>query len=316
MTLTLIDPADGFNYPYYLYVPEGYAGKRPILVEPTNTGKPSDDFEIHREAAELRARKQTGRRIADKLAVPLLQPVFPRPVDEPVDWTHSIHQLCARTIRIEGGPLQRVDLQLLAMIDDARQRLAERNSEIPKKVMLTGFSASAAFANRFSVIHPSRVHSVSIGGVNGIVTLPLKASKPDQDFEFIEVLSLNYPVGVADIAELTGESFDMTTFRTINQFIYMGEDDDKDVLLWPDAWTDPELRASAILTYGPDIHADRFPHCAAVYAEQNVPAVFRTYPETGHDPSPAIDDIVTFHKRSLAGAGVEDLDAAIGGNSV
>jgi hypothetical protein len=50
------DPESGFNYPYYLYVPDEYGGERPILVVPTNTGRPSDEFDDHREAAERRVR--------------------------------------------------------------------------------------------------------------------------------------------------------------------------------------------------------------------------------------------------------------------
>lgn len=175
MPPTLIDsrPEAGFEYPYYLHVPDAYAGERPILVEPTNTGRPSDEFADHREAAERHARGGVGRRIADELGVRSLHPVFPRPVSDPVDWTHSIHQLCARTMRIEAGPLRRVDRQLLAMIDDARERLADGRHRIPEAVVLTGFSASGAFANRFSVLHPERVAAVSAGGINGIVTLPI-----------------------------------------------------------------------------------------------------------------------------------------------
>lgn len=47
-----------------------------------------------------------------------------------------------------------------------------------------------------------------------------------------------------------------------------------------------------------------------------MPAVFRTYPDTGRDPSPAVDDLVTFHERSIAGAGLAELEGAIGGNPV
>jgi len=314
MSLSLVepDPDSGFEYPYFLHVPDAYASERPLLVCPTNTGQPSDDFAVHREGAEKRASEGVSRHVADELGVPLLHPVFPRPLSDPVDWTHSIHQLCAQTMRIESGPLARVDLQLLAMIDDARDRI---DGPVPPEVMLDGFSASAAFANRFSVLHPDRVLSVSAGGVNGIVTLPIAQGETERDRAFAD-LPAYYPVGIADLEALTGEPFDAAAFRDVRQFIYMGADDDKDVLLWPDAWTDPERRASALLTYGPDIHDQRFPYCASVYEREGVSAVFRTYPNTGHEPSPAIEDIVTFHERAIAGADREELDAAIGGNPV
>lgn len=326
MTITLIEPNPdaGFEYPYYFHVPAEYAGDRPLLVEPTNTGVPSDEFAVHRTEASRRARGGVGRRIADELGLPFLHPVFPRPFSDPVDWTHSTHQLCARTLRIAEGPLARIDRQLLAMVDDARARLSGRGI-VPEEVVLNGFSASAAFVNRFSVLHPDRVCSVSAGGVNGIVTLPRTAGdvEPvaaerglDPDALPLEEVPLYYPVGVADLEDLTGEPFDPAAFCEVNQFVYMGDADEKDVLLWPDAWTDPERRMSAILTYGPDVHDDRFPYCASVYEARGVSAIFRTYPETGHDPTPAIDDVVTFHERSIAGADPDEIADDIGGNPV
>lgn len=315
--VSLIDPVpeSGFEYPYFLHVPDEYDGERPILVEPTNSGTPSDDLAVHREAARRRAEKGTGRYVADELGVPFLHPVFPRPMSDPVDWTHSVHQLCARTMRIDSGPLERVDRQLLAMVDHARERLAGGDA-VPEEMLLNGFSASAAFANRFAVLHPERVLSVSAGGVNGIVTLPIESTDSDRDLPIGDVLPANYPVGVADVAALTGEPFDDGAFRDVRQFVYLGEDDDKDVLLWPDAWTDPELRASAVLTYGPDVHEDRFPYCASVYADHDVDAVFRTYPDTGHEPKPALDDVVTFHERSIAGADLAAVADEMGGTPV
>lgn len=310
------DPESGFEYPYYFHIPEQYTGNRPILVEPTSTGKPSDNFDEHQEIAKLRARGGTGRRIADELEIPYLHPVFPRPVSDPVDWTHSVHQLCARTIRLEDGPLARIDLQLLAMIDHARKEVADVDHQPPEGIILNGFSASGAFANRFCVLHPDRVHSVSAGGLSGIMTLPRATGERGIEFGLAEPLVPNYPVGVADVDSLTGNQFDMASFREVPQFYYMGEDDEKDVLLWPDAWTDPELRASAILTYGTDILQDRFPFCASVYRDENVPAIFRVYPKTGHQPSPAIDDIVTFHERVLANEQIETFNDELGGKPV
>lgn len=318
MSLSRIDPRpeDAFEYPYFLSVPQNYAGEVPILVEPSNSAQPSDDFEVHREEAKRRADRGFGRRIADELDAPYLHPAFPRPVSDPVDWTHSIHQLCARTIRIDGGPLERVDRQLLAMIDDARERVADGDGNVPPRVMMNGFSASAAFANRFCILHPDRVLSVSIGGVNGILTLPRSDLETDRDLTVAQSLSLDFPVGVADVERYTGTQFDAASFRDVSQFIYMGAEDDKDVLLWPDVWTETDLRAAAILTYGRDIHEDRFPYCASVYEKADADAIFRSYPETGHDPSPAEDDILTFHEQCLDGTDTDDIEEFIGGEPV
>jgi hypothetical protein len=221
-----------------------------------------------------------------------------------------IHMLCAQTMQIDDGPLERVDRQLLAMVDDAQERLAEQGLSVPEKIMLNGFSSQANFVNRFAALHPNRVCSVSAGGINGLVILPRETA----DVRGFGKRPMNYPVGVANLEELTGNPFDYEAFCELNQFIYMGSEDDKDALLYPDAWTDPELRGVAILTYGEDIHEDRFPHCKDVYHEADANSVFRIYEGVGHKPGPALDDIVAFHERSLEGDDIESIRADLGGN--
>lgn len=317
----------GFNYPYYLVVPENGCDEftregpnsdgsewttrsMPVLVEPHNVGERIEDFEQHLELAKKRIDGGTGRQIAEELGSPFLIPVFPRPFEEPVDWTHMIHMLDAETMAIEDGPLARVDLQLLRMVEDARERLASAGYDVPEQIMLNGFSSQAAFVNRFAALHPERVCSVSAGGINGLVILP----KERTDVRGFGERDLNYPVGIANVADFTGKPFDVETFRDVYQFLYIGEDDDKDALLFPDAWTEPELRGIAVLTYGEDIHEERFPYCREVYEEFDVNAVFRMYEGAGHTPEPAIEDIVTFHERALEGEEIDSIRSDIGGN--
>jgi len=310
-TLVEADPERGFNYPYYLAVPDGASeSERPILVEPHNVGEQVEEFERHLELAERGIKEGYGRPVADELKAPYLIPVFERPFEDPVDWTHLIHMLCAQTMQIDEGPLERVDLQLLAMVEDAQERLAEQGFSVPDEVMLNGFSSQAAFVNRFAALHPDRVCSVTAGGINGLAILP----ETTADVRGFGERPMNYPVGVANVEELTGEPFDMEAFRALHQFIYMGSEDDRDALLYPDAWTDPELRGIAVLTYGEDIHEERFPHCKEVYEEKDVNAVFRVYEGTGHTPEPAIDHVVEFHERSLAGDDIESMREDFGGN--
>jgi hypothetical protein len=316
------NPERGFNYPYYLAVPDTVDDKqatedavldsdqhRPIMVEPHNVGGRVEKFERHLELARERIESQTGRAIAEKLGAPILIPVFPRPFEDPVDWTHMIHMLCAQTMQIQEGPLERVDRQLLAMISDARDKLAAQGILVPEEVILNGFSSQANFVNRFAALHPDRVCSVSAGAMNGLVILPEETTNVRAFGE----RQMNYPVGVANIEDLTGGPFDREAFCSLNQFIYMGSEDDRDALLYPDAWTDPELRGIAVLTYGEDIHDERFPHCKEVYEEADVDAVFRVYDGVGHKPGPALDDIVQFHERSLAGDDIESIREDLGG---
>lgn len=311
---TEANPETGFNYPYYLHIPDSLGSDTPvpILVETTNMPGPTDDFEAHLDEAERRASNGFGRRIADELTLPFLHPVFPRPVSDPVDWTHYTHSLDPETLRIDNSPLERIDLQLLRMLEDAKRRLSEQGIPTMDRFILNGFSASAKFANRFSALHPEKLISVSAGGLDGIAILPIEEA--DIPVHWVDRAELNYPVGTANIEELTGEPFNLDAFCDVHQFLYLGEDDEKDTLRYPDAWTGPEIRGIAVSVYGEDIHEERFPYCKAVYEEVDASAVFRQYEETGHDPTPAIGDVVEFHERSLAGDDIESIRADLGGN--
>lgn len=303
-------PERGFNYPYYLTRPKERDERRPLLVEPHNIGEPTDEFQRHRELAKRRAADQTGQEIAAALGAPFLVPVFPRPLSDPVDLTHCVPMLDAETMQLSGGPLERVDQQLLAMVDDARDRLDAHGYSVGEQFMLNGFSATGNFVNRFAALHPDRVQSVSAGGINGLAILP----EQSEEVRVMGERPLRYPVGVANVEALTGDPFDEEAFREVYQFIYIGEEDDNDSLLYPDAWTDPERRGVAVLTYGEDIHDQRFPRCAASYREAGANAVFRVYEAVGHEPGPACSDIVEFHERSLAGEDIEALRRDLGGN--
>lgn len=298
------DPDAGFNYPYYLYTPERdeYDSELPLLVEPNNTGTSTDDFEKHQQRAEELITEEMPQILASRLNIPALVPVFPRPREEPVDWKHYTQQLDAETLSITDGDLERIDLQLLRMIDHARDRLAERGEPVTTDgVLLNGFSASGNFADRFTMLYPEEVLSVTAGGLNGMVVLP-RTEVDDQE--------LPYPVGIADVEDLTGDSPDLDALSETRQFLYMGGDDENDTIPFEDAWSDDDLRQLALDVYGEDMIDDRFPRCEELYEKAGVNAEFRVYEGVGHDPGPAIDDIVEFHQETVDEYRITDDDSA------
>jgi len=297
------DPGFGFNYPYYLYAPDRVESdpETPLLIEPNNTGTATDDFDQHLQRARDRAEGGAGR-LAGDLGAPLVVPVFPRPREEPVDGTHYVHQLDETTLGIDSGPLQRVDLQLLRMAAHAREKLTAEGYPVDDRIMLNGFSASGNFADRFAVLHPEEVVSVTAGGLNGMAVLPVA----ERDGR-----KLPYHVGVSDIEELTGEPFDPDALDEVNQFLYMGAEDTNDTIPFDDAWTDDELRELALDIYGDDMITERFPTCQAAYREAGIDATFRVYEDAGHTPRPAMDDIVEFHRRSINGEAVSEMGDTI-----
>ncbi len=73
-----------------------------------------------------------------------------------------------RDVMVADTPeLKRLDLQLLAMIADAKSILTSLQIEVEPKFLMTGFSASATFTNRFSFLHPETIKALAIGGLTG-----------------------------------------------------------------------------------------------------------------------------------------------------
>jgi len=299
------DPDAGFHYPYFLYAPNIFDDEtdHPILVQPNNTGTSTDDFEKHEERARDLISGGFSRNLTERIGVPMLVPVFPRPHSDPVDSDHYVHQLDRDTMLLDDGPLERVDLQLLRMVDHARERLAEESYPVGEDVILNGFSASGTFVDRFTLLHPDRVLSVTAGGLNGMAMLPLEEAKGR---------TLNFHVGVADVEELTGDPFDPDALDEVNQFLYMGSEDANDTIPYTDAWTSDELRETALSVYGEEMIEDRFPYCQTAYERAGIDAQFRVYDGAGHTPRPALEDIVAFHRLSIEGEDVSDFGERLG----
>lgn len=106
----------------------------------------------------------------------------------------------------EGTRLERIDLQLLAMAEHATGQLEELGFRLRPGVMLTGFSASGTFANRFALVHPDKVLAIAAGGLNGLLMLPCDS---------LDGRALPYPVGTADFEALFGKPFDSLLFRSL-----------------------------------------------------------------------------------------------------
>jgi hypothetical protein len=264
-------PERGFYFPYILRIPSGaFQGNvKRLLVEPNNTGGVSDDLEVHSRAAMKLSDNGIGADVSRNLQIPLLMPVFPRPEKE---WRIYTHQLDRDTILVASGPMRRLDLQLIAMIDDARVRLRERGMNVPAKVLMTGFSASGSFVNRFTMLHPDRVQAVATGGLNGLLILPKST---------IDSLSLPWPLGLADLEQIAGIKPRLAEWKRVPQLIFMGALDDNDAVLFDDGYEESE-KELVFKAIGQKMQPDRWERCQSVYQAAGANATFRTYAGIGH----------------------------------
>lgn len=265
------NPKKGFYNDYILFVPKETPThqKTFLLVEPNNTGKTSDSIEVHKKyAIELASVSSVGNNISTMLKIPLLAPIFPRPASQPLMYTHALD---SDVITNTSSVLKRLDLQLLAMIKDAKQRLNQMNIQVHKKIFMNGFSASATFTNRFSFIHPTTIQALAIGGFNGELMLPMKE---------LNGIQLKYPIGIADYNRLFKKQFATTTYKQIPQFIYMGKLDNNDAVQFDDAYTKNE-RAIINNNIGKTV-LKRYLKCQDLYHKNNINPIFKTYEDVGH----------------------------------
>lgn len=269
-------PADstaGYHADFYLYVSPGAkeraeAGRTvTMLVQPNNSGTNSDDPRVHQRDAWWTGYER--KNIADELQVVLLVPAFVRPAE---DWRIYTHALDRDVLTTQRYDLARLDLQLIAMIDRARRDLAAEGIPTGEKIFLQGYSASGMFANRFTVLHPDRVKAVTVGSPGGWPIAPLSAWQDR---------ALPYPIGVADLEDLTGAPFDSTAYTAVAQLIYMGSLDRNDSVDFRDGW-DEDAAAVIDELFGED-PLSRWEVSRMTYEAAGANAQFLLVEGVGHD---------------------------------
>lgn len=262
------EPDKGYNFPYILQTPAKWGATTfaCLFVETNNSGPISAEFGPHLQPTSELARKGLGGRASLALQAPLLMPVFPR------DLTLYTHSLGRSTLLTDERPLRRLDLQLLAMARDAQRRLSEQGRAVSRRLVLTGFSASAMFATRLAMLHPKEVAAVAAGGLNSFVILPV---------ERLSDAPLPYPLGTSDLRAVSGQSFDEQAWRGVPQFLFMGALDENDAVDFDDAYSSMDRQTIHSLL-GRRMIPERWQACEDVYRSFKAPARFRTYANLGH----------------------------------
>ncbi|HVE56671.1 MAG TPA: hypothetical protein VNB22_07575 [Pyrinomonadaceae bacterium] len=278
--------AKGFAYPYYLYVPpelrrDEKLSKQTntILVIPNNTGKVNDDLSVHE--ADVKKRMAQNGAIGNLIKTAILMPVFPRPA---TDWQIYTHALDRDALLTDKKEYARFDLQLIAMIDDAREQLKKDKLKFDKRVFVTGFSASGMFANRFAFLHPERVKAAAIGSPGGWAIAPVAVFKEK---------NLRYPIGVNDFKTVTGEKFDLKKAQKVPLFIFLGDKDDNDSVVFGDSYEDEDK--NLIFELFGKTPVERWEISRTLYRQSKMNAEFKLYPNVKHTVTVEMrDDIRNF----------------------
>ena len=295
---TVTDPADiikieaktekGFSYPYYLYVPpelhDAKLSKKThtILVIPNNTGKLDDDLNIHE--ADVKKRITQNAAIGALLKTAILMPVFPRPA---ADWQIYTHALDRDAMLTDKKQYARFDLQLVAMIDDARRKLAKDNLKFDKKVFLTGFSASGMFSNRFTFLHPDRVKAAAIGSPGGWAIAPTAVYQEK---------TLRYPIGINDFRTVSGNNLNLKKLRKVPLFMFLGDKDENDSVIFGDSYENEDK--DLIFALFGKTPVERWKISGSLYKDAKMNAEFKLYPDVKHTVTKEMrDDLVKFFSK-------------------
>jgi dienelactone hydrolase len=259
-----------------------------ILVLPNNTGTGDNDPAVHEKAA----RRLMGnvRPSADQMGMVLLLPIFPRPKTE---WRTYTHALDRDTLRSGKPELKRLDRQLVAMIDHARRRLATEGMTIDPRVLVFGFSASGMFTNRFTFLHPERVKAAAIGSPGGWPIAPVAEERGKK---------LRYPIGVGDFEEVNGQPLDITRLAEVPLFLFMGDKDGNDSVVFRDSYDDEDEKL--VLELFGKTPVERWPAAERLYRGVLPKAKFKLYPGVEHKITPEMHkDVLAFFQQHIKGDG-------------
>lgn len=257
--------SDKFKWPYYLYVPKKVKTNH-LLVVPNNSGFTSDQNIFHE--IQIQALMCSEINFADKLGAPLLIPVFPR-------WEKTVniytHALDRDSLITDIREIQRLDNQLISMIDHARSKLNDKNIKIDEKVFMKGFSASGMFTNRFSILHPERIQAAAIGSPGGWPILPISEYNNKK---------LRYPIGIADVNELAGFKVNMEKFKNLPLYFFIGENDSNDSVIYTDSY-DEEDKVLIFDLFG-KTPVERWGMAEKIYKSVGCNSQFALYPNIAH----------------------------------
>ena len=210
----------------------------------------------------------------------------PRPLSQGSGFLYT-HAFDRDALETSAPDLERLDLQLIAMIDEARSELADRGIDVESKVLLNGFSASGSFVNRFALLHPHRVRAVAMGSPGGWPTVPA--------YEW-QGTPLRFPVGIADVEAFTLSPFQLSLFRSVPAFVYIGDADDNDAVPFTDGYDEPERDVIyALFGAPPALPWVRWDDAEAIYHSVGSIAEFYVYPGVDHEITPEmLDDLEAF----------------------
>jgi len=286
------NPAKGFNYSYFIGFSVSLINNKTapyeMLVGTNNPGmSSSSNIFFYEDSKNYVSYGSYLSWIGDRTNAFTVYTTFPRPSNAWEYYTHSLDRdsmLVTKDVinSTNMGDWSRLDLQLKAIMADAKIQMESNGFKLNGKPMLHGFSASSDFANRYSIMYPDTIKAVAIS--HG-TTMPLTTYNG---------VTLNYPMGVADLKSIAGVTFNKEAYKALPQFWFRGSEDVNDGSYFYDGWdTMGELYRKA---FGEDIKLRKSNQAKLLKDAGFTNIFFKEYSGIGHDYSDQIlDDLVKFY---------------------
>lgn len=261
-------PTDGNPYTFYAYFPRSATRNSRIWlgVWPHGGNACSEDYSYHKTQAATQVQRLVV--YAEQYRIPIVVVAMPR-VERL--YVHSLHP---GTFTTTEEMLRRPDLKLVdAVWSQYIPLMRTAGLAVNERILLLGFSSPGMFAHRFAMLHPDRVGAVWLGGEG---PAPLPAAE-------LHGNPLDYPLGIRNLEALTGQAFDIDTYRTIPHFVCVGENDvvpQNDTTTFTDIFTE-EQRLFIRAHFG-STNPDRIRFFYDYLISIGVPAEFRLYEGVGH----------------------------------
>lgn len=301
------DPDAGFHSPYFLYTPTTIPSaeesvsdsqERPLLVE----AQPWGVFDERVEDASRTIEHGWMRTVADTTNCPVL--IAPLTLTEGFLGLEPQELTLAHEIEITDPRRERVDLQFIAMIEDAKSRLNSETHTVADQIHYAGGSSAAYFIETIAPLHPEHISVFSFGG-NGHAFLPFEELTDDIPVHGDpELTTVPWSIGAANLKELTGEEFNKEAWMDIDQFRWIGAEDqdpdDPDNYIHKRFRDDREVSQVVEEIFGTLQVDDRFETSRDIYDHLDVPATFRKFEGQGHVPDyEYMQEVIEFHQQKI-----------------
>ena len=269
----------GFEWGYLLYLPKDIdtSKKLPILFTMNNSGAVDTVEEMEKRTMDEIENNRIVYEIPDALNVPMLMPFVLRKRGSNLD-PHNFNRVAFLS---QDQKYKRMDLQVLAMVKDARKQLKKRGIKTHKKILIAGYSAAGSFGEHLTFLHPDKVLAAATCG-HLYPTFPLKEK---------DGIALFFPIGAYDVKQVTGKDFDKKNWLKVPILHTNGKIDYNDPMPWEVMI--PEERNLILDVYGYGKTAVERWEFAKKLLEEIAPNIqTHTYPNMEHDP--VLEDMIKF----------------------